>query len=149
MLFAPQSADDVALVSPRRLSKLATGATTLSASQIERAARVLDRDLQPATDAGSSRASNTSRSSAARRSEPPASGASATRRPGGHEQPHAVAGDVLVKPWSQYGKDRLYVNLADGTTLGYVDLQSNAVVPVEERHRQTVTDAVARYLREN
>jgi hypothetical protein len=30
--------------------------------------------------------------------------------------------DVIVIPWSRYGKKRLYVKTADGTEIGHVDL---------------------------
>jgi hypothetical protein len=39
------------------------------------------------------------------------------------------------------------VNRADGTSLGYVDLDTNAVVPVEERHRETIRRRVSEHLR--
>lgn len=40
------------------------------------------------------------------------------------------------------------MNGSDGTTRGYVDLETNAVVPKDERYRQAIIDAVARYLRQ-
>lgn len=55
---------------------------------------------------------------------------------------------MTVKPWSRYGKNRLYVNAPDGTTLSYLDLQADNVVPVEERYRTIVREAVARHLRD-
>ena len=55
---------------------------------------------------------------------------------------------MTVKPWKRYGKNRLYVNGPDGSTLGYVDLQTNAVVPTDEQHRVTVRAAVTDHLRQ-
>lgn len=58
-------------------------------------------------------------------------------------QPEAL----IIKDWKRYGKHRLYVNRPDGTTLGYVDLQTNEVVPADEAHHDVVARAVADHLR--
>lgn len=137
LLFTPREAGDVVLISPRRLSRLAVGSPGLSARQIEQVAVVLDRELQPAAGATSHGSAPRSRSN------------SRTSNQSSRPEPRMGASDVTVKPWRRYGKNRLYVNASDGTTLGYVDLQTNAVVPTEERYRDTVGDAVSRYLREN
>jgi hypothetical protein len=36
--------------------------------------------------------------------------------------------DLVVKPWARYGHDRLYVQTADGTRLGYLDNKTGATV---------------------
>ncbi len=137
LLFTPREAGDVVLLSPRRLSRLAVGNPALSARQIEQVAVVLDRELQPGAGATSHGSAPRSRSN------------SRTSNQSSRPELRIGADDVTVKPWRRYGKNRLYVNASDGTTLGYVDLQRNAVVLTEERHRDTVGDAVSRYLREN
>lgn len=113
LLFTPRDAGEVALVSPRRLSRLAVGNPTLSASDIDQVAVTLDRELQPAATATTHRSAPASRSKAA---------PSSSRLPG--SQLPAPASDVTVKRWKRYGKDRLYVNAPDGATLGYADLQT-------------------------
>lgn len=137
LLFTPRHAADVALLSPRRLSKLTVGTPTLSANEIEHVAGVLARELRPATNP------TTRRSAPSPRSSPTTSNRS--QRP---EAP-ASGSNMTVTPWKRHGKNRLYVNAPDRTTLGYVDLQTNAVMPTDEQLRNIVTDAVARYLREN
>lgn len=47
----------------------------------------------------------------------------------------------MVKPWAQYGHDRLYVQTADGTRLGYLDNKTGATVLEDEAHRDAF-DAV-------
>jgi hypothetical protein len=39
-----------------------------------------------------------------------------------------VVSDLVVKPWVRYGHDRLYVQTADGTRLGYWDNKTNTAV---------------------
>jgi hypothetical protein len=134
LLFTPRRAGDVQLLSPRRLSALTVGTPALSASEIELVAVALDRELLPAAKTSSPQLASPSRSSRSA-SSPPREAGSAP----------ASAGEVTVKPWKRYGKDRLYVNAPDGTTLGYLDLQANNVVPTEERYRAIVREAVARY----
>jgi hypothetical protein len=134
LLFTPRSAGGVELISPRRLPVLTVGTPALSASEIERVAVALDRELRPAGKISSPQSASPSRSSRSA-SSPPREAGSAP----------ASAGEVTVKPWKRYGKDRLYVNAPDGTTLGYLDLQADNVVPAEERYRAIVREAVARY----
>jgi hypothetical protein len=136
LLFTPRSAGDVQLLSPRRLSSLTVGTPALSASQIEHVAASLDRELRPAAKTSTPQSPSPSRSSRKASSQPRDAGSA-----------HASAREVTVKPWKRYGKDRLYVNAHDGTTLGYLDLQANNVVPAEG-YRAIVHEAVARYLRE-
>lgn len=138
LLFAPRNAGDVELLSPRRLSTLPVGTPVLPASQIEHVAMTLDRQLRPAakiTSPGPASASRPTRT--------------AKDRPRTSQPAPPPAREMTVKPWKRYGKDRLYVNTPDGTTLGYVDLQANTVVPTEGQYREIVRDAGARYLREN
>lgn len=43
------------------------------------------------------------------------------------------ATELLVNPWSRYGKHRLYVNMPDGTQVGWVDLDTGErLLPVPE-----------------
>lgn len=130
LVFRPRAAGDVRLIPLRGIRTLTDGPASLSAVQIARVRAALDGTLSPA--APPSRASSAPRppAPAVRRTEP--------------TPPPAVT----VKPWNRYGKRRLYVNSSDGSTLGYVDLDTNAVAPVEEHSRQTILDAVAAYLRQ-
>ncbi len=43
--------------------------------------------------------------------------------------------DLVVKRWARYGHDRLYVQTADGTRLGYLDNKTGATVLEDEAHR--------------
>ena len=137
LLFTPRRARGVELLSPRRLSALAVGTPALSSSEIEHVAVALDRELRPAAKP------STKQSAAPARSSRTAS----SRQQDALPTP-ASARKVTVKPWSRYGKNRLYVNAPDGTTLSYLDLQADNVVPVEERYRTIVREAVARHLRD-
>jgi hypothetical protein len=47
-----------------------------------------------------------------------------------------VSPDVTIARWRKYGKDRLYVALADGTKVGYWDLVTDEPHPEKpELHR--------------
>lgn len=51
--------------------------------------------------------------------------------------------DLVVKPWARYGHDRLYVQTADGTRLGYLDNKTGATVLDDEAHREAFDAALA------
>jgi hypothetical protein len=44
-------------------------------------------------------------------------------------------GDLTVKAWKRHGKDRLYVNLPDGTTVAWADRPTKVVTIKEQRYR--------------
>lgn len=136
LLFTPRQAGDVHLVSPRRLPKLVGGAPVLSATDVAQVAATLERELAPA--AGPAKPRSARRPGATR---------PAPSRPRGTPTEPGPEGGVTVTPWKRYGKDRLYVNAPNGTTLGYLDRQTNLVVATEERHRETVQRATDRHLR--
>lgn len=51
--------------------------------------------------------------------------------------------DLVVQPWARYGHDRLYVQTADGTRLGYLDNKTGATVLEDETHRDAFDAALA------
>jgi hypothetical protein len=51
--------------------------------------------------------------------------------------------DVTVTRWTKYGHDRLYVQTADGTRLGYWDNKTDAAVLADEAHRAAFDTALA------
>lgn len=51
--------------------------------------------------------------------------------------------DLVVKPWARYGHDRLYVQTADGTRLGYLDNKTGATVLEDEARREAFDAALA------
>lgn len=56
------------------------------------------------------------------------------------------AGCVLTTTrWTRYGKDRLYVKAADGTTVAWQDLQTGAITVVQEHERDEALAALARH----
>lgn len=58
-------------------------------------------------------------------------------------------GDLVVKRWTRYGQDRLYVNdAADGSRVGWLDLQTDGVVLEREDIRAAFDRAIAPYRRE-
>lgn len=139
LLFRPKSADDVALVSPRRLPSLVEGELALTPAEVQRVADAIDQGLQPAVTPDIRRA--------------PGQPAPPTTKPVSQPTKRGEAVDgpgvTTVNRWKRYGKDRLYVNDTDGETLGYVDLETNEVVPIEEHHRDTVREAAAAHLRQS
>ncbi|MGW3107503.1 nuclease-related domain-containing protein [Streptomyces sp. NPDC001100] len=44
-------------------------------------------------------------------------------------------GDLTVKAWKRHGKDRLYVNLPDGTTVAWADRPTKMVTIKEQRYQ--------------
>ncbi|WP_405811700.1 NERD domain-containing protein [Streptomyces sp. NBC_01520] len=52
--------------------------------------------------------------------------------------------DLKVTSWQLFGHDRLYVNLPDGTAIGWADLGSGTITVLHPRYRDAVTDALAR-----
>jgi hypothetical protein len=144
-LLAPSGVADVQLVSPRGLRNLAEGHQVLTVAQMVPVLRALERHLAPATDAAAPPATpGPARAIPIGYGDEPAP-APPTTAPG--PTPPAAARHLQVRPWKRYGKHRLYVNHPDGTTIGYVDLQTNEVVPQDPRDRHLVADAVAHHLR--
>ena len=56
---------------------------------------------------------------------------------------HARVTALVVKPWARYGHDRLYVQTADGTRIGYWDNKTGQAVAEDDKHRETVESATA------
>ncbi|MGW2533646.1 nuclease-related domain-containing protein [Streptomyces sp. NPDC001499] len=52
--------------------------------------------------------------------------------------------DLKVTSWQLFGHDRLYVNLPDGTAIGWADRGSGTITVLHPRYRDAVTDALAR-----
>ncbi|WP_405801279.1 NERD domain-containing protein [Streptomyces halstedii] len=52
--------------------------------------------------------------------------------------------ELKVTSWQLFGHDRLYVNLPDGTAIGWADLGSGTITVLHPRYRDAVTDALAR-----
>lgn len=52
----------------------------------------------------------------------------------------------VVKRWVRYGHDRLYVETADGTRLGYWDNKTGRTVAESDAHRAAVTAAAMAFL---
>ncbi|WP_406392164.1 nuclease-related domain-containing protein [Streptomyces sp. NBC_00887] len=52
--------------------------------------------------------------------------------------------DLKVTSWQLFGHDRLYVNLPDGTAIGWADLANGTITVLHPRYRDAVTDALAR-----
>jgi hypothetical protein len=50
--------------------------------------------------------------------------------------------ELTVKRWRRYGKDRLYVNTAQGARVGWVDLVSGETVVEIEALREDFTRAI-------
>lgn len=138
LLFRPESADGVVLVSPRRLRSLLQGDLTLTAADVQRVTQVIDQALRTA---GTGNTPKEAKTPAAPRSDPPPRPTELAAEPN-----RSMA--TTVNRWTRYGKDRLYVNASDGQALGYVDLETNEVVPVDKRYRVVVAQAAANYLRE-
>ncbi|MGN9792639.1 nuclease-related domain-containing protein [Streptomyces sp. OZ13] len=52
--------------------------------------------------------------------------------------------ELTVTAWQYFGHDRLYVNLPDGTPIGWADRRTGGITVVHARYRDDVTDALAR-----
>jgi hypothetical protein len=149
--FSPNTAGDVRLVSPRGLASLAKGPDVLSAQQVTQVAQALDRHLVAAIAPGRTAppvppTTNVGRTSTpVRPSAPPAPGPSDPAAPPAPST-NAVQ-DLVVREWKRYGKHRMYVNRTDGTSLGYVDLETNKVVAEQPHDVDLITRAVADHLR--
>ncbi|MFF2652874.1 nuclease-related domain-containing protein [Streptomyces sp. NPDC058045] len=52
--------------------------------------------------------------------------------------------ELTVTAWQYFGHDRLYVNLPDGTAIGWADRRTGEITVVHARYRDAVTDALAR-----
>ncbi|MFF3290662.1 nuclease-related domain-containing protein [Streptomyces sp. NPDC003023] len=55
-----------------------------------------------------------------------------------------MLGELTVTSWQYFGHDRLYVNLPDGTAIGWADRRTGGITVVHPRYRDDVTDALAR-----
>jgi hypothetical protein len=55
-----------------------------------------------------------------------------------------MLGELTVTAWQYFGHDRLYVNLPDGTPIGWADRRTGGITVVHARYRDDVTDALAR-----
>ena len=51
----------------------------------------------------------------------------------------------VLKRWTRYGHDRLYVETTDGTCLGYWDVKTGQAVVEDETHRKAVETATAAF----
>ncbi|MEU3958858.1 nuclease-related domain-containing protein [Streptomyces buecherae] len=56
--------------------------------------------------------------------------------------------DLTVKPWKRHGKDRLYVNLPDGTTVAWADRATKAVTIKAENYRDAALALLRKHLGE-
>ncbi|MFJ8073107.1 nuclease-related domain-containing protein [Streptomyces sp. NPDC096176] len=52
--------------------------------------------------------------------------------------------ELTVTAWQNFGHDRLYVNLPDGTPIGWADRRTGGITVVHARYRDDVTDVLAR-----
>jgi hypothetical protein len=52
--------------------------------------------------------------------------------------------ELTVTAWQYFGHDRLYVNLPDGTPIGWADRRTGGITVVHARYRDDVTDMLAR-----
>ncbi|MEK8144833.1 hypothetical protein NKH18_34675 [Streptomyces sp. M10(2022)] len=52
--------------------------------------------------------------------------------------------ELHVTSWQLFGHDRLYVNLPDGTAIGWADRASGTITVLHPSYRDAVTDALAR-----
>ena len=159
LLFKPKQARGVLLVPAKRLTGLAQGEQELSAADVQWVRTELDRRLQPADgstpprrvaqadDPGIARGRSADAGFATPqpKGQPPSAPTHETPTPS-QEPPSTEEPTLRVSRWKRYGKDRLYVNDEHGATLGYVDLQSNEVVPTDEHLREAVHEAAANYL---
>ena len=57
-------------------------------------------------------------------------------------------GKTAVREWHKYGRRRLYVETADGRTVGWLNLNSGAVKLTSEKERQQCEAAIIRWLAE-
>jgi hypothetical protein len=154
LLYRPTVAGGVRLMSVRRLAPLTDGDATLTANQIARVTQTLANALAPMIDEtakpGPGRRA-APHPTAAPAPPPPASAwaAAPPRRPAPRPATAAAgaAETLTVTAWNRYGKQRLYVNSSDGSTLGYVDLATDEVMPVADQHRAAVRQAVDEHRR--
>jgi hypothetical protein len=54
--------------------------------------------------------------------------------------------DLTVNPWRRHGKDRLYVNLPDGTTVAWADRPTKVVTIKVQRYRDEALALLRRHL---
>jgi hypothetical protein len=48
--------------------------------------------------------------------------------------------------WRRYGQDRVYIETADGTAIGHIDLQTETVVAMAPEHESTMAQCASRWL---
>ncbi|MET9877255.1 nuclease-related domain-containing protein [Actinacidiphila glaucinigra] len=51
--------------------------------------------------------------------------------------------DLSVRPWKRYGQDRLYVNLAGGKSVAWLDRRTGEISILVEQYRAAALDALA------
>src|SRR5689334_18171612 len=49
---------------------------------------------------------------------------------------------LLVKRWTRFGHDRLYVSGSDGEQIGWIDLRTNQACPARPEYLSVLTDAL-------
>ncbi|MER6013702.1 nuclease-related domain-containing protein [Streptomyces bluensis] len=54
--------------------------------------------------------------------------------------------DLTVNPWKRHGKDRLYVNLSDGTAVAWADRATKVVTIKVQRYREEALALLRRHL---
>jgi hypothetical protein len=53
--------------------------------------------------------------------------------------------DLVEKRWSRYGKDRIYVQTADGLDIGHVDLQTRRIVTTHAEFEAALHECLERW----
>lgn len=148
LLFPPREIAGVQLTSPRRAGRLITGPAVLDPSEVERIAAVLGEELPPAGAAagGSGRKPSGLRSPArppqprdGSPARPPRSSSTARRDAPVEGSSSGQGGEFTIRRWKRFGHDRLYANLPDGRTAGYIDVPTGRVVIELEEHAAAVT----------
>ncbi|MFF4509450.1 hypothetical protein ACFY10_55000, partial [Streptomyces sp. NPDC001401] len=54
--------------------------------------------------------------------------------------------DLTVNPWKRHGKDRLYVNLSDGTTVAWADRATRVITIKRENYRREAVALLRQHL---
>lgn len=58
----------------------------------------------------------------------------------------ACVSDLKITVWKRYGHDRLYVNLANGVAVAFLDRDTGRVTVLREEHRGAAMEVLARYV---
>lgn len=143
LLFAPQQPGDVRVVDTRGLADLAKGAAALTDAQVWQVVDALDRHLDALQDG------DTPPITVAPRPAPDALRLTSDQDQRGPDGSDTDADTLVVSYWKQAGKQRLNVTQPDGTPLGFVDLRTQAVVPVDPRHHDLVREAASKHLQDS